>query len=36
VAHAALVGMWFAGMPVMPVVNDTVELWQVPHSPVVG
>jgi hypothetical protein len=34
--HAAVVGMWFAGSPMMPVVKDTVELWQVPHSPLVG
>ncbi len=36
-AHGCVVGMWFAGMPpVMLVANDTVEPWQVPHSPVVG
>ena len=34
--HAAFVGTWFAGLPVTPVVNDVVELWHVPHSPVVG
>ncbi len=28
--------MWFAGTPVIPVVNDVVEVWQVPHSPVSG
>ena len=34
--HAWVVGMWFAGFPVTPVVNDTVELWQPLQSPVVG
>ena len=29
--------MWFAGLPpVTPIPYDTVELWQVEHSPVVG
>ena len=35
--HASVVGMWFEGLPpVMPVVNATVELWQLEHSPVLG
>ena len=35
--HASVVGMWFEGLPpVMPVVNDVVELWQLEQSPVVG
>ena len=28
--------MWFAGTPVIPVVNDVVDVWHVPHSPVSG
>jgi hypothetical protein len=35
--HAAVVGMWLAGLPlVTPALNAVVELWQVEHSPVVG
>ena len=35
--HAAVVGMWFAGLPPLtPVVNDVVELWQPLQSPVGG
>ena len=28
--------MWFVGLVVIPAENDVVELWQPPHSPVVG
>ena len=28
--------MWFGGIGVTPVLKDTVEVWQVPHSPVAG
>ena len=28
--------MWFAGIVVMPLVNDVVDVWQVPQSPVCG
>ena len=35
--HAAVVGMWLAGLPlVTPVANDVVDVWQVAQSPVVG
>ena len=34
--HAALVGMWFAGFPVTPLLKEVVELWQPPQSPVAG
>ena len=34
--HAWVVGRWFAGLPVTPVVNDVVELWHPLQSPVVG
>ena len=35
--QAWLVGMWLAGLPpVTPVLNEVVEVWQVPQSPVVG
>ena len=34
--HAAVVGMWFVGMPpVTPVLNDTVDVWQLSHGAVV-
>ena len=34
--QACVVGMWLAGLLVTPLLNEVVELWQVPHSPVVG
>ena len=34
--HGWLVGTWFAGIVVIPAVNDVVELWQAPQSPVSG
>ena len=34
--QAAFVGMWFAGKLVIPIVNDTVDVWQVAQSPVFG
>ena len=36
IAHGCVVGMWFAGLLVIPAINELVELWQLPHSPVVG
>ena len=31
--HAAVVGMWFAGLPPLtPVLNEVVEVWQ-PRNP---
>ena len=38
-AHAAVVGMWFAGLVLLPVwfvVNVGVVVWQPLQSPVVG
>ncbi len=34
--HAAVVGMWFAGFPVTPLLNEVVDVWQDEQSPVVG
>ena len=28
--------MWFAGCAVTPAENETVDVWQPPHSPVSG
>ena len=35
-AQVCVVGMWLAGIVVMPAENDVVELWQLAHSPVCG
>jgi len=34
--HVAVVGMWFAGLPATPLLNEVVDVWQLEQSPDVG